>query len=1015
MKTFYSSKNRAIRRLLAALLTLLSTLGLTAPGGPGRAWGQCFQSVAYHSVGDSPGSVAVGDFNGDGRPDLASADYYSNGISVLLNNGNGTYAPSGYRAWRAGVVRVGDFNGDGKPDLVTADFQDDHVSVLLNNGNGTFADAIHTTSVDAPGTIEVSDFNGDGRRDLAVCSFFENAVSILMGNGDGTFAAAVDYGVDDAPGTMTVGDFNGDGKPDLATEGINRHNVSVLLNNGDGTFTPAPNFGPGGFLSSVAAGDFNRDGKADLVVTSYNNENKMSIWLSNGDGTFRAGFVTGVPSPFAAVVADFNNDGLLDLAMSQFFQGKISVRHGRGDGTFNADVDFHVGAVYPIELAVGDFNGDTKPDIAVAMQAFDRIAILLNSATATFTATDAALCTGQSLDLSTTVSNFNPAFDPAVSTLSYHASLADAKANTNPLASTMVSPAGTTTYYIRYAKGGGCETVTIEDVKVTVNPPPTVSLAGLAASYCQNASASAPGTPAGGSYATDGGSPAASFDPASLSPGPHSVVYHYTDPATTCSNSASQSVNIETLPTARLVGLAASYCQNASATTPGSPAGGRYVLDGGSPVASFDPASLSPGPHSVVYTTFSAGCQASASASASVMILAPIFTQQPSLPQNLVVCANATVSISFNVNCPGNASFTAELSNSTGGFTSGTQHLGPITPGVPKSLTIPAQTSPTSANYRIRIVGSNPTMYSLPTGMFRINALEFSSAPTVSPGSVCGGSVVKVSFTIQGNCAFLPGHGFSAELSDGSGSFASALPLGAVAPGLNDVVIPYGSPAGGGYRVRIRASTLVSAVSAAFTVQAPTFTSTPTVSSDNRCPGEAVRLSFTVGGCGFGPGNGLTAQLSNAAGSFASPVSLGTVSAGALNNVVIPLGTPAGTGYKIRIVSSNPVLMSAASSNFKVKACGNNREAAPEEGGLRVVVSPNPSPEGRLRIAVSGVEGQALKVELFNGMGQSVQSQAVEKASGADVLDWDVSRQPGGLYLLRVSGAKEVKTLKVLR
>ncbi|MBC7892855.1 MAG: T9SS type A sorting domain-containing protein, partial [Sphingobacteriaceae bacterium] len=157
-----------------------------------------------------------------------------------------------------------------------------------------------------------------------------------------------------------------------------------------------------------------------------------------------------------------------------------------------------------------------------------------------------------------------------------------------------------------------------------------------------------------------------------------------------------------------------------------------------------------------------------------------------------------------------------------------------------------------------------------------------------------------------------------------------------------------------------------------------------------------------------------TAQLSNASGVFAaSPVSLGLVTPGALNTVVIPAGTPAGTGYKIRVVSSNPEVTSAGSANFRVKSCGNNRESAPE-AGLRVVVSPNPSPEGRLRISVSGAEGQGLRVELFNGTGQTVREQKLSKAGEEEVLDWDITRQPGGLYLLRVSDGREAKTLKVL-
>ncbi len=295
---------------------------------------------------------------------------------------------------------------------------------------------------------------------------------------------------------------------------------------------------------------------------------------------------------------------------------------------------------------------------------------------------------------------------------------------------------------------------------------------------------------------------------------------------------------------------------------------------------------------------------------------------------------------------------------------------------------------------------------------------SFNSTPTVSQVPACAGGSIKVSFTIgsSGVCGVTEGNAFTVEISDASGVFADpARSLGVVNPGINPVSLPQDLPTGSGYRMRIRASNpaQLSSLSAAFTINQSSFASTPSVSLDNKCAGEAVRLSFSVG-CAFFSGNTFSAQLSSASGVFAaSPVSLGTVSPGALNNVVIPAGTPAGTGYKIRIVSSNPVLTSAVSANFRVKACA-NREVAPEEAGLRVVVSPNPSPEGRLRISVSGAEGQALRVALFNGTGQGVREQAIERAGEEETLTWDISRQPQGLYLLRVSGGREARTVKIL-
>jgi len=600
----------------------------------------------------------------------------------------------------------------------------------------------------------------------------------------------------------------------------------------------------------------------------------------------------------------------------------------------------------------------------------------------------------------------------------------DTQVSTDPTYS--ATTPGSYTVTVTVTDGNGC-TGTSSPVAVTVNPNPTAFSVTGGGSFCAGGSGVAiglSGSESGVSYqlkdangnvgnAVPGTGNALSFGTFTAA-GTYTVVATNTSTNCTAPMTGSATVSVNPPPTVSLSALAASYCQNAPASTPGTPAGGSYSIDGGSPVASFDPASLSLGPHSVVYSYTDPATTCSASVTQSVSILTPVFTQQPSLSASLVVCANGTVSISFNVNCPGNATFSAELSDASGSFTSGTQNLGPVTPGVPNTLTIPGLTTPTSANYRIRIVGANPTMYSLPTGIFKINALAFNSNPTVNLTAVCAGAVIKVSFTLNGNCPFLPGNAFSAELSDAGGSFASPLVLGSVAPGINTLTIPQSIPTGTGYRVRIRATApaLLSAQSAAFTVNQPSFASTPSVSLDNQCPGQAVRLSFSVG-CAFFAGNTFTAQLSNAAGSFASPVNVGIVTAGALNSVVIPAGTPAGTSYKLRVVSSNPVVTSAGSANFRVKACA-NREVAPQETGLQVRVSPNPSPEGRLRIVVTGAEGRALRVELFNGLGQSLREQAIERASDEETLSWDIARQPQGLYLLRVSTGKESKTVKVL-
>src|SRR5439155_808712 len=163
-----------------------------------------FQPAANYAVGMAPVSVAVADFNGDGKLDLVVANddvwdvsnlTYTNGISVLLGNGDGKFQPA--VSVGAGTsprsVAVGDLNNDGKPDLVVANFISGDVSVLLGKGDGTFQAAVNYVAGIYPVSVVVSDFNGDGRPDLVVANEESDNVSVMLGKGDGTFQSAVNY------------------------------------------------------------------------------------------------------------------------------------------------------------------------------------------------------------------------------------------------------------------------------------------------------------------------------------------------------------------------------------------------------------------------------------------------------------------------------------------------------------------------------------------------------------------------------------------------------------------------------------------------------------------------------------------------------------------------------------------------------------------------------------------------------------------------------------------------------
>jgi hypothetical protein len=305
---------------------------------------------AYLSGGYAATSIAVADVNGDGKLDLVVAhecgdsDCSGRGVlGVLLGNGDGTFQPAvtfGSGGYEAMSLAVGDFNGDGKADIAVAnqllqkhrfDKGDTLVGVLLGNGDGTFQTARMYNSGDADSALSIvaADVNKDGKLDLVVGHGDANfqsrsTVGVLLGNGDGTFQTAQRYSSGGFHATsIVVEDINGDGKVDLlvANLGLRENNwtrgvVTVRLGNGDGTFAAAHFISTStGWPSSIAVTDVNRDGKPDLLVKDSLG---LRTWLGNGDGTFRLPGNPGT-SPTAGLsiaAADVNHDGRPDVLVA---------------------------------------------------------------------------------------------------------------------------------------------------------------------------------------------------------------------------------------------------------------------------------------------------------------------------------------------------------------------------------------------------------------------------------------------------------------------------------------------------------------------------------------------------------------------------------------------------------------------------------------------------------------------------------------------------------------------------
>ena len=356
-----------------------------------------FLSAPQSMTGHAPLAVAAGDFNGDGKTDLAIANSGSNTVTVLIGNGGGsTFARKDYATGSVplGIV-AGDFNGDGNLDLALANSASNTISVLLGNGDGTFRAKVDYAAGAQPQGLAVGDFNGDGKLDLAVTDSGSNAIGILLGNGDGTFGAETEFKTGVNPVSVAVGDFNGDGKPDLAVaNGNNNDVVSILLGNGDGSFQGQLEYATGGTPVAIVIEDFNGDGKLDLA-TADQTGNAASVLLGKGDGSFlpHTDYAVGL-SPTSIAVADFRVDGRVDLAVTNGDGNTVSVLLGNGDGTFQPRVDVGTGNI-PSAVVAADLNGDGKPDLAVANSVRSSVSTILGNGDGSFqTRVDYAVDTG---------------------------------------------------------------------------------------------------------------------------------------------------------------------------------------------------------------------------------------------------------------------------------------------------------------------------------------------------------------------------------------------------------------------------------------------------------------------------------------------------------------------------------------------------------------------------------------------------------------------------------------------
>ncbi len=378
--------NNAIRCLLVSALLFLIV--------PASASALTFATVGPFDVEAFPYSVAIADFNGDGRPDLVTANADSDSVTVLLQTTGGSFAPSPTGPFETGndptSVAVGDINDDTNPDLVTANALADTVTVLLGDGTGAFTEAAQgpiDVGGDGPTTVVIGDLGGDTKLDLAVANADSDNVAVLIQDSAGSFSgtSGSPYPAGNHPNAVALGDLNGDGKLDLATSNASDNSITVLFRGPGAGFASAPGspYNAGRYPTAVAIGNVDFNPSPDLVVANSESDN-LTILLGDGSGALTP--APGSPvsvsgnGPVSVGIGDLNSDGRTELATANGFSNNVSVLIGDNSGSFTqaGGSPFSAGST-PFSIAIGDLGGDGMQDLVTANANSDDVTVLTNT------------------------------------------------------------------------------------------------------------------------------------------------------------------------------------------------------------------------------------------------------------------------------------------------------------------------------------------------------------------------------------------------------------------------------------------------------------------------------------------------------------------------------------------------------------------------------------------------------------------------------------------------------------
>ncbi|GGD46871.1 hypothetical protein GCM10011514_08590 [Emticicia aquatilis] len=478
---------------------------VTYPGGSIIAESLVEQSVDF-TTGALALFLAIGDLDSDGKTDMVTANFNAGTISIFRNTATlGSITASSF-ATKADIstgtsprtIAVGDLDGDGKLDLAVANFGSNTVSVLRNtssSGSISFAAKVDFTTGINPRGVNIGDFDGDGKPDLAIAHGGNPFMSVLRNNSSGgsiSFQAKVDFalaGGGQSSVFLVNGDIDGDGKIDLAVVNYALSTISVFRNTATAgtidasSFAAKVDFTTGGGPFSVTIGDLDGDGKPDLATANYSGNDDISVLRntsSSGSISFatKVDFAIGV-SPIAVNLGDIDGDGKLDLISSNYSANKISVlRNIATSGSistnsFATKVDYFT-STGPRFVCVGDLDGDGKPDLAITNETDNTLRVIQNSfiSVPTNITGPTQVCTNQTASLSATcVAGTNPTWWEA----SYIVNPGDPLPPPLFVGSPFITPplTFTTTYRVSCEQGANASPRVPIVVNVNSNPSPT--------------------------------------------------------------------------------------------------------------------------------------------------------------------------------------------------------------------------------------------------------------------------------------------------------------------------------------------------------------------------------------------------------------------------------------------------------------------------------------------------------------------------------------------------------------